>query len=164
MHPPLNSLLMHFVALSNYCLTFFPLPCLSVASPALLPVCRHIICNCIYQNSLREIITNNIQPAQKSLLIMWSQKQFNQIYLTIENVEKCLVLRFWSLIVLPFNCFAHIGQYRDFYILVLQLIQESRMCWTLKSIVIQRPKPIENWGNMRECTLWNALSHSQFSV
>lgn len=79
--------------LSNYCLTFFPpsLPHWRL----LLPLSLHVICNFIYYNSQMKILTNDIQPAQKSLVIIWSQKHFNNKYSTIESAEECFVLGLW---------------------------------------------------------------------
>lgn len=159
---------MHSVVLSNYCLAIFsptlPLWCLSIPSP--LSVCRPIICNFIYQNSQTKIITNNIQPAQKSLLIIWIQKHFNHRYSTIGSAEECLLFE-----VFATDCIFFFPNALHMWVNIVGLVfhpapaahpGESN-CWTLKSTVIQKPKLIENSGNVHERTLWNALSHTQFS-
>lgn len=56
-----------------------------------LSSCHPPFCNFIYQNRQARIITNKIKPAQKSLLIIWSQRHFNHKFSTIESAEECLV-------------------------------------------------------------------------
>lgn len=73
---------------------------------------RPVICNSIYKNSLTEIITNNIQPATKSLLIIWSERHFNhKQFQQWKGSRKSWACRFWPVIALfSFNCIPHMSQ------------------------------------------------------